>query len=528
MLTMLCVGIVAAVLLFWGLTDKYLWQDEAATAVMARNMLRTGKPLAYDGRNLITIDNFAAEDPSTIGERTTSAQAALDYYVARGDFRADTAWTFQPWGQFVAAAAGLLLIGETTLGARLPFALAALLTVLLLYRLAKVYCGSTWIASLASLLLLCNTYWILHARQSRYYALSSLFLVVTLMAYLRWQRGRRWGAAAFVAAAWCWFQMDYGTVWPVFGVLFASAMASRRHSLLQIFVAGTVLAVSIAPFVFFYRLSDRGSVQIGTVAYRIGGNFFNINQYVIPGLILLVAIAVLAHRWKSLPEAERHLLLVCCTLPVALGLWVTRVAPDAYVRYVVMAAPIGCLVAAWAMVHLAGPQPQLAVLGAAVLALTPWFSVPLLGFVTPPRWIKTGSVLRSELPFLVSEVFGHRPDPNRIVVEWLRQNAAPSDEILVNYEDVPLMFYLPNPIRGGIPAFRAEDDAITPPRFAVIRRNVSFLHWPVFTREIARYQWELVPLDAPDVFWGNNPDPMGYLLQDPKTAKPLFIARRID
>jgi GH35 family endo-1,4-beta-xylanase len=24
---------VAAILLFWGLTDKYLWQDEAATAV---------------------------------------------------------------------------------------------------------------------------------------------------------------------------------------------------------------------------------------------------------------------------------------------------------------------------------------------------------------------------------------------------------------------------------------------------------------------------------------------------------------
>lgn len=60
-------------------------------------------------------------------------------------------------------------------------------------------------------------------------------------------------------------------------------------------------------------------------------------------------------------------------------------------------------------------------------------------------------------------------DPNRIVVEWLKQNAAPSDEILVNYEDIPLMFYLPNPIRG-LSAFRVEDDAKTPPAFVVLRR----------------------------------------------------------
>ncbi|MEZ4654228.1 MAG: hypothetical protein R3E12_11730 [Candidatus Eisenbacteria bacterium] len=41
----------------------------------------------------------------------------------------------------------------------------------------------------------------------------------------------------------------------------------------------------------------------------------------------------------------------------------------------------------------------------------------------------------------------------------------------------------------------------------VVRRSVPFLHWPVFQREIARYQWAPAPVHAPDVPFGNNPDP---------------------
>ncbi len=59
------------------------------------------------------------------------------------------------------------------------------------------------------------------------------------------------------------------------------------------------------------------------------------------------------------------------------------------------------------------------------------------------------------------------------------------------------MFYLPNPIRGGIAAFRAEDDGEQPPSFLVIRRSVPFVHWPVFQREVGRYQWIMHPLRLP-------------------------------
>src|SRR5438067_13446811 len=77
----------AAILLFWGLTDKYLWQDEAATAVLATRMLKFGRPVAYDGVNLITIDMQDEDDEATLSRRTKNPQAAIDYYVREGNFK---------------------------------------------------------------------------------------------------------------------------------------------------------------------------------------------------------------------------------------------------------------------------------------------------------------------------------------------------------------------------------------------------------------------------------------------------------
>jgi hypothetical protein len=519
--------VLAALLLFWGLTNRYLWQDEAATAVLAARMLKFGRPLAYDGVNLVTIDHFAAEDDATIDQRTGDPKAAVDYYIRRGDYKPDTTWKWQPWGQFVAAAAGIAVLGKTTLGARLPFALAGFATVMLLYRLVRKYCGSLPMAAMAALLLVLNAYWILHARQCRYYSLSSLFLVLTLFGYARWQCGARLGAVAFVAAAWCWFQVDYGTVWPVFGVLFLDAFLARPRHWWRTTVIGAALAAAIAPFAFYYQLWGRLSVQAGDWNDRFTLDLFNMNEYVAPALVALAAAALLAWHWKKLPEMERHLVAAGLGALAVLALWIPTAAPEAFLRYAIMAAPAGALVAAWFVVRAAGREVILAAVGAAVLTLTPWASLPLHAMVAPPDWYINSPLLRGELPVLYEEMFGHQADPNRLVVEWLKRNAAPTDEILINYEDVPLMYYLPNPVRGGIAAFRVEDDAKTAPEFLVLRKSVDFVHWPVFLREAAKYHWIPVGLKAPDVMWGNNPDPMAQW-EDVSKAPDLVIAKRVD
>ena len=518
---------LSAVLLFWGLTGKYLWQDEAATAILAARMLKFGRPLAYDGVNLVTVDYFATEDIDTIGERTRDPQLAVDYYVRRGDFKPDTACKWQPWGQFVVAAVGLKLVGHNTLGARLPFALAGLATVLLLYRLVRKYCGSWPMATISALLLLTNSYWILHARHCRYYSLSSLLLVATFAAYLRWQGSERWGAVAFVAAAWCWFQVDYGTVWPVLGVLFLDSLVARRRAFRLSAATGAALAAAIAPFLFYYQLWGRRMEPTRGRYDILLMNLFNINEYVAPFLLIAAAAILVAWRWKRMADAERHAVAIACAVLMLLLAWVPLVSPEGFLRYVIMAPPLGSMVGAWVLVRACPARfAWIAWVGALVLMVTPWLSLPGRLLASAPEGSNPGAVWRHELSILGSEVFGSRPDPNRMTVEWLRRNAAPSNEILVNYEDLPLAFYLPNPIRGGIPAFRAEDDAKTPPRFVVLRRSVEFVHKPVFEREMARYRWAEAPVKIPDLIWGNNPDPMMWT-EYPDEMTYLYLARRL-
>lgn len=58
-----------------------------------------------------------------------------------------------------------------------------------------------------------------------------------------------------------------------------------------------------------------------------------------------------------------------------------------------------------------------------------------------------------------------------------------------------------------------------------MRHSVAFVHWPVFQRETDRYQWIAAPVKAPDVMWGNNPDPIAQA-QDFHTEREIIVARR--
>ena len=516
--------VAAGTLLFWRLGAIYLWQDEANTAVLAERFLKHGKPLGYDGVNLLTNDNAAAEDARTIYARTTSASAGVEYIVKRGDLRADTSWIYHPWGQFVVAAASIGILGKTTVAARLPFALAAFATVPLLYWLTRRATGSVVTAAAACALLLVNGSWILHGRQARYYALSSLLLVAVMAAFDRWQRGARLGAPAFVVIAWLFFQVDYGTFWPVAGVLAIAALINQRREILKPLLVLGALSVSIVPFVFFYKLANRRSVQVEDWPHRFNGVVFNTNEAVAPVVVLVTAAITFAFVQRRLAESERRLVGVSLAIIATMILWVPTVAPASFVRYVIMTAPLGAFLTAWTLSRI-GQSTIVTCAAAAIVGVTAWVTLPFDSWASMDPLRSNGALVRPMLRSMVDDVFVPHKDPNRIVIDYLRAHAKPTDEILINYEDIPLMYYLSNPIRGGVAAFRVEDDSKGPPEFIVLRRSVPYVHMPVFTREMNRYTWDPITLGAPDVVWGNNPDPLGQI-QNPDTARDLYIARR--
>lgn len=269
----LVVFIICTGVLCWNLGARYLWQDEANTAVLAQRMMSYGRPLAYDGYNFISRDFYNSEETQKLP--TGDPAEAVRYHFQHGDFKADTTW-IEPWGQFIVAGVSLALFGYDTVPARLPFALAGALTVALLYAVVRRRLASPVAAVAAVALVLGNSFWVMHMRQCRYYALSSLFLLVTLEAYLRWREGRRWGGPVFIAAAWMWFQMDYGSVWPVLGILGLDAVISRARRLGEIVLVFAGFCAVTAPFCLFYEFTAEpiiwqlnGPIQSGACCSRL-------------------------------------------------------------------------------------------------------------------------------------------------------------------------------------------------------------------------------------------------------------------
>ena len=49
-----------------------------------------------------------------------------------------------------------------------------------------------------------------------------------------------------------------------------------------------------------------------------------------------------------------------------------------------------------------------------------------------------------------------------------------------------------------------------PARFVVLRRSVTFVHWSTYQRALGLATYHPLAVHAPDVPWGNSPDPFGH------------------
>lgn len=516
---------LAAVMLFWRLGDRALWQDEAATAVLAERMLEHGRPVAYDGLNLITMDvpSDGDTEPGVFARRTGEPEGAVSYYLERGDFKPDTTWIGQPWGQFVLAGASLGLFGHGAWQARLPFALCGLATVVCLWFFLRRRFEGRLVATVASLLLLANVYWVLHMRQCRYYAPACLMFFLTYVTYLRWQDGRRWGAVWFVATGWLWFQFDYGTFWPIIAILGIDALARRRVDIARTLVTFAALAVAIAPWVYYYEVLSRVKATVISLEARELGLYFFYNQFLLPVVLLPVVAWVVWRARKELSLERRQALGVALAIVASLLVWAPLVVPAPHLRYLIGAAPLACLLMAFTFARVAEMVTRRAtqtawrtVVAAALagfVAFVPMLSNVGLVFYPEDYWVvsRVGTWLRAEWVVFFQDVGGEQRDQNGEVVKLLRGRLGPEDEILTNYEDISLMFHLDRPIRGGIAGFRVNDTGAPPPRFVVIVESAQYLYSAAmsnaFRAEVARHKWRRLPTDIPAFRTSNCPDP---------------------
>ncbi len=169
-----------AVLLLWNLGRPALWQDEAETALRAESILESGLPR------------------TTLSGVLVTAQPSL----AKSEGNAAGVWTWNTWLPAYLVAASFAVLGRTPFAARLPFALAGILTLWLWWRLCadgekdEFADRRAWAPEAALALLALSPAYLLFCRQSRYYALVALGTALVLAAWRRLLEKKKHGALA--------------------------------------------------------------------------------------------------------------------------------------------------------------------------------------------------------------------------------------------------------------------------------------------------------------------------------------------
>jgi Dolichyl-phosphate-mannose-protein mannosyltransferase len=431
--TLLC---LAAALLFTDLGGPWLWEDEADTAVFAYSILQSGLPRAWDGRSFSDSDDGLRVAPRVLGQ--------------------DLLMVGTPWLPYYVTAGSFALFGESEWAARLPFAVAGLATVAMLYAFVLRATGCARSAFAASLLLLSSTQFLLFARESRSYALNMLLTVVLLWGFLRLGQRRRdpW----LVVAAALLFHVQILPVTVALGAcallaLFHPALQPRLSALLMrapwiaaltlpwMLVAWSATAVNWAPIETAVQFPQRigqlcaeASVAIPFVGWAIGlplvwprlqpgdrmllrlcGAWIGLCAGLVPFVLSQSLLEVVGLRY------------VCGLLPVAAavtGLILAR-ASRGKVAY-------AALLALFAVTHLAGSALAWLALGESRRVAGIYVSVPRdLG----------GKLFNAQWWAFVRGIGEPNPGALPPLVELLRDRSSPDDVVLTNFGSDSLYFY---------------------------------------------------------------------------------------
>jgi 4-amino-4-deoxy-L-arabinose transferase-like glycosyltransferase len=535
--------ILATLLVLPGIGATSLWSDEAETALVARNILSTGVPTAFDGRNLVSI------------------------FPDQRDVR-DGLYYWQPWLQMYLAAGSMAVFGTTSFAARLPFCLAFVVLVGVSYRSFRRWHPDRQRALIASALMLTSLPLLLHARQCRYYLLVPLFSVLLADAYLALLEDPRLRRGVLLIA---WFTLLFNSLYPaavlmglVLGIdLLRRWLSGQRPSppvlrLLLVAAAGALI-VNLPMAVYSTVWHRPFGSQPGYSGLDVFGVYLlryvlTLNNDFFPLLLVLAAAAwhwreLVRRRWSEHPATA--LCLTACGVQLGI-LSLTTNYP--FSRYMIGMAPFLLFLASGVLLRLSGHRVWLAGSLAGVVMLTNALHVlPLIPLRLTPlqdaQWTVAGvegrflearnpslSYGRGEVKELINQPVGlpiaryigglgkPAPGPIDAIVEYLAEHAVDSDRVKIAYGDLPLMFHTKLRVTNAHQVGEPAPEWMIPRHFSPMRTDATF------RRETERHAYEKTELAMPDLQWNNRPDPLYHHFgsPDPDSAPPVQVWRRLD
>ncbi len=429
-LVLLGLVVVAAAALLPNLGDRCLWQDEAECALVAKNILDTGLPRAWDGRLLVT--------------------------GAKGIELTDSfLWAWTPWAMHYVAAAGMIVFGETSLGSRLPFALLGIASIGLTYVVARKLLRDRWASCLSAVLLITSVQYLLLMRQCRYYAIVPVAALLAVWGYR--ELGQRRGPILLTVGMGLLFHANYITCACVGLGLFGHAVVWRRDvpTFLRLGASAAVAAALTLPWFLGLGIYNVLSASEGAGFHReptakaFVKLLFAMNQFVCP-LVIVIWLVVLGVRRRLLVRGA-YRLVACLAVPVLviipLFLW-------AGPRYMVHMLPLGAIVVAAGLreVYLRNDVAgNIGAIMAGVTNLLPAAAVGLMPVSVGAEFLDgdyaTGygalrqGMLKSEWAAYVTELRQSFIGPNEAIVQYLNAHSDPDDIVYAVYGRLPIMLH---------------------------------------------------------------------------------------
>lgn len=467
----LIAAVVGAAFIFTNLGSDYLWEDEGDTAALAVNILKFGVPKAWDGAAFLDSDHGAR-------------------------LNRDLVMVTHPWAQYYLAAASFLVFGQNTFAARLPFALAGWMSILLAYFFLWRQLRSRLVAFSAAALLVFSVQFLLYVRQCRYCALNLLLVCWLFVAFFKMKSARV--CAMFVLAAVLLFHTHPYGLAPVVALgsltLIYRPFTEQRR---RIWFAAPAVALLTLPWLALSSLSSSGSALNITAAQSVGEflercsqafiEFTSVTPLIGTGILLVAAFAI---HWKTNPgrqdagtvEAasrenapsfwetnELSILIAVLATIVAYALYtaITQSSDSLWLagmRYASGVLPLAAISAGIAIGKISRRKPIVVVLLLMLFAftklaqLTPWVAWNPTGFIRVGKYSVGAHVparvvdrfLGSGLLKYVCDLPRENPGTVAESCKFLRKNAKPDDVLIVNYGMEPTHFYTRLPQAMGI------------------------------------------------------------------------------
>jgi hypothetical protein len=239
-----------------------------------------------------------------------------------------------------------------------------------------------------------------------------------------------------------------------------------------------------------------------------------------PYVVLLGVVGFFARR--AIP-VETKSILARCVLFMAAALVVVAVGTGfMFLRYVLFVVPVLFLLVAVLQAHVYEWNRPLGVVSLVLLCV-----FGIWGLNRTPR-------PHSFLAQFLGELSRDGTDINEELAAYLNHHASPGDVVLCNYEELPLQFYTPFVIRGGMGQIglgrNPADDIFGIPRVEKPEWIVRRAAWNIFGTDVIdailkKYPYQPVALHVADTPFGNREDPYYHFFATPRGESPFTLYR---